>query len=78
LITKRRTSSFSSDSDDGRDGPGRKGSQEFVVRARRRKSIGYPAGQHDEELVRRFSLTWEEKTRVRQCKELEGDEVRRQ
>ncbi|KAF3048626.1 hypothetical protein E8E11_004065 [Didymella keratinophila] len=65
-LTKRRRSSDVSSSDDGLDATGRKGSQEFVVRARRRKSIGYPAGQHDEELVRRFSLTWEEKMRFRQ------------
>lgn len=74
MITKRRKSSDDSDSPGG---VRRRGSLDLVVRARRRKSIGYPAGQTDEELVRRFSLTWEGEMRERQgAGNLEGEEGR--
>lgn len=74
MTTKRRKSSDDSDSPGG---VRRRGSLDLVVRARRRKSIGYPAGQTDEELVRRFSLTWEGKMRERQgAGNLEGEEGR--
>lgn len=51
---RRRNSSADSDGG-GCDRVWRKGSVDFVKRARRRESIMYPAGGFDSELARRFS-----------------------